>query len=303
MNETSNWKSREYEFENLVKFFLISFGWTWLYWSMFIFQLVTLPEGMGTPNVNLREALLFIPIVVFSPYGPTFAAFILTYLNEGREATRNLWRRTWDTNIPRKWLITTILFQPAVLLFYRIISAIGGVSQPQPQWLSNPLMVLIPFIASMINGGLSEEIGWRGYALPRLQARYSAFWSSVILGFLEGLWHVPLIFWVGDARYGMSIPLLILWQMMATFYRSWIFNNTGGSIFAAVLFHAIGNTAGYVVPINLYVISWLPRTKYVSPFLLIVNVVLIVILLAVYGTEEMIYKKQLKPIARELIIP
>ena len=87
MNEKNlGWKNSEFESENLVKFFLIAFGWTWLYWSVFIFQLVTMPEGMGTPNVNLREALVFIPLVVFSPYGPTFAAFILTYLNEGRKA-------------------------------------------------------------------------------------------------------------------------------------------------------------------------------------------------------------------------
>lgn len=288
--KTSNTSTSETR--NLVIFFVIAFGWTWIYWSLFIFQIIKLPPGIGTPNVSLQDMLVYIPIVVFSPYGPTFAAFLLTYINEGRELAKELWRKSWDSDIPLKWLLITILWFPLVNLVFRTISAfVFDVTQPQLQWINNPLIIMMPFIASIINGGLSEEIGWRGYALPRLQSRFSAFQSSIILGFLEGLWHAPLVFWQGDQRYGMSILLLIIHQTIATFQRTWIFNNTGESILSAILFHAMGNTAGWIIPFNLPSISWLPRTKFVSLFFLICNIVIISAIVIIYGPEEMVRNK------------
>ena len=283
------WKTKNLEPRNLLGFFTIAFGWTWLYWSLFIFQIIKLPPGIGTPNVNLKELLVYIPIVVFSPYGPTFAAFILTYLNEGKEATKELWRKCWNRNVPTKWLLITFLWYPAVNLLYRLLSAIIY-NIPQPPLPSDPLIILIPFIASIINGGLSEEVGWRGYALPRLQSRFNAVQSSLILGLMEGLWHVPLVFWIGDPRYGMSIPLLIIWQTIATFQRTWIYNNTDGSIFTAIMFHATGNTAGYAITYNLANISWLPRTKFVTPFLITTNIAITTALILVYGAKTMTRK-------------
>jgi len=283
------WKTKNLEPRNLLGFFAIAFGWTWLYWSLFIFQIIKLPPGIGTPNVNLKELLVYIPIVVFSPYGPTFAAFILTYLNEGKEATKELWRKSWNRNVATKWLLITFLWYPAVNLLYRLLSAIIY-NIPQPPLPSNPLIILIPFIASIINGGLSEEVGWRGYALPRLQSRFNAVQSSLILGLMEGLWHVPLVFWIGDPRYGMSIPLLIIWQTIATFQRTWIYNNTDGSIFTAIMFHATGNTAGYMIPFNLPNINWLPRTKFVTPFLITTNIAITTALILVYGAKTMTRK-------------
>lgn len=289
MSETENQNAVEFERDNLAKFFIISFGWTWLYWSLFIFQVIKLPSGIGTPNVSLKDMLVYVPIVVFSPYGPTFAAFILTYLKDGADTAKKLWRKSWDREIPVKWLLVTILWYPGVNLLFRVISSLAyGLPQPRLPWLDAPLMVLMPFIASIINGGLSEEIGWRGYALPRLQSRFNAAQSSIILGFMEGLWHVPLVFWLGDSRYGMSIPLLIIWQMIATFYRTWIYNNTGGSIFASILFHAMGNTAGWIVNFNTPRIQWLPNTKFVTPWLMIGHILIALTLVLVYGKEKMV---------------
>ena len=88
----------------------------------------------------------------------------------------------------------------------------------------------------------------------------------------------------------MSIPLLIMWQMIATFYRTWIYNNTDGSIFTAIMFHATGNTVGYIIPYNLLNILWLTRTKFVTPFLIITHIAIIMALILVYGTETMTRK-------------
>ncbi len=293
MNTEANYKTRDLEPGNLALFFVTAFAWTWAFWSPFILGILRLPMGTGTPNVDLGEMGLILPIILVSPFGPTIAAFVTSYLSEGREGPRRLWRRFRDCKPSKTWLIITLAFYPAIFLLIRVSSAtIFNVPQPTPAWTDNPLIILAPLAASVLHGGLSEEFGWRGYALPRLQSRLNATQASMALGLMEGLWHVPLVFWVGDARYGMSIPLLILWQTIATFYRTWIYNNTEGSLLAAVLFHAMGNTASDIAPINIPSIPWLPRYKFVPLPLLIVFSAIVLVIVGVYGPEDMIRKNK-----------
>lgn len=90
-----------------------------------------------------------------------------------------------------------------------------------------------------------------------------------------------------DDRYGMSVVVLIVWQTIATFYRTWIFNNTNGSILAAVLFHAVQNNAGYMVPVNVAVLSFLPRLRYVPPLMIIIGLVFVALMVVFCGAEDM----------------
>jgi membrane protease YdiL (CAAX protease family) len=288
MNKERHWKTESIEVRKLASFFLISFAWTWAFWSPFILNVLQLPEGVGTSSVKLGEMGLILPFIFVSPFGPTIAAFVMSYIGDGRDGVRMLWGRFSNSGLSRTWLIVAIVFYPLIFLFLRLSSGIFyQVSQPTPVWISNPLIILAPFIASILHGGFSEEFGWRGYALPRLQSRFNATQASLILGFFEGLWHVPLVFWVGDARYGMSVPLLILWQMTATFYRTWIFNNTNGSVLAAVVFHAMGNTASDIVPINVPSIPWLPRFRFVPPYVFLVFLGFLTMMVGVYGFKDM----------------
>ena len=114
----------------------------------------------------------------------------------------------------------------------------------------SPWLLLPPFIASILNGGLSEEFGWRGYALPRFQAKWNALTAALVLGLIEGCWHIPLVLMPGDERFGMLIPALVLPYLATGIFRAWIFNNSDGSVLAAVLFHAAGNTAGWAIAVN-----------------------------------------------------
>jgi membrane protease YdiL (CAAX protease family) len=97
-----------------------------------------------------------------------------------------------------------------------------------------------------IYGPIPEELGWRGYALSRLQARWNALVSSLILGAIWALWHLPLFF-IKDTlfyRHGAWSPWF--WQFMTTVIPlsiifTWIFNNTRRSTLAAILFHFMTN--------------------------------------------------------------
>jgi hypothetical protein len=100
---------------------------------------------------------------------------------------------------------------------------------------------------------LGEEFGWRGFALPRLQLRYSAFWSSIILGILHTFWHTPLFF-VGGVTYGtigenglVTVPLFLSWVMIGTFVYTFVSNNTAASMLMAILIHWSANASDVIV--------------------------------------------------------
>jgi membrane protease YdiL (CAAX protease family) len=83
-----------------------------------------------------------------------------------------------------------------------------------------------------------EEIGWRGFALPRLQALQSALGASLVLGVIWGLWHAPKFFLAGQGASALPFFLFFLISIMAqTILMTWVYNNTGGSLLLAVLFH------------------------------------------------------------------
>ena len=247
-----------------------------------------MPEGVGTPNVDLVELIKVLPILLISPFGPTISAFLMTFSSNGKVGIKQLWSRFWNRDISKIWLVILFLFYPTYFLTLRLLGYLSGIPQPTPVGYSNPLLILFAFLPSLLHGGLSEEFGWRGYALPRLQAHFSAFWASLILGVIEGLWHYPLIIMPQDSRFGMSLITLIIWQTLATYYRTWIFNNTNGSILAAVLFHAAGNTSELIVPVNVFRIPWLPEDPYVPSIMIIVGIIFVAGILLVSNRRDMI---------------
>jgi membrane protease YdiL (CAAX protease family) len=99
-------------------------------------------------------------------------------------------------------------------------------------------------IDSIANG---EEIGWRGYALPRLQVRYHALYSALVMGVIWSLWHIPL--WIHSWN-----PTAYAWYSVGVLAKSvfitWIYNSTGGSLLLATLCHATWNTLGSLLPLT-----------------------------------------------------
>jgi membrane protease YdiL (CAAX protease family) len=251
MSQITRYKTDNFQSRNLLWFILIAFGWTWFWWGFFIFDVLKMPPGIGTPDVDLGSAGPILLIVILSPFGPTIAGFFVTAGTEGKAGVKRLWKRFWNRNLTFKWLLVILLFFPIKNLILRYSAqAFGVTSQPPLEWLTQPWLLFPPFIASILNGGLSEEFGWRGYALPRFQAKWNALTAALVLGLIEGCWHIPLVFMPGDERFSMLIPVLILPYFATGIFRAWIFNNSNGSVLAAVLFHAAGNTAGWAIPVN-----------------------------------------------------
>jgi membrane protease YdiL (CAAX protease family) len=103
--------------------------------------------------------------------------------------------------------------------------------------------VVIITVYMVVFVALGEEVGWRGYALPALQARYGALLSSVILGVLWALWHLP-VFFNPDTHYSdLPFVLQVAIQVPLAILYTWVFNSTGGSVLMAILLHAVTNAS------------------------------------------------------------
>ena len=111
-------------------------------------------------------------------------------------------------------------------------------------------------ITIILTGATGEELGWRGFALPRLQDRFSALTSSLLLGFWWGFWHVPGWFIMNDIPSLVYIGSFLLNLIAQSVFITWLVNNTGGSVLMATLFHyAVNISSGLVVSV-LGLITW-----------------------------------------------
>jgi uncharacterized protein len=124
------------------------------------------------------------------------------------------------------------------------------------------------FLPLLILGPLSEEIGWRGYALGRLQTRWNALISSLIIGLVWALWHLPLFLMVGTSQHELRLPFIgfLVGFMANSVFYTVLYNNTKQSLWSAILFHWLFTYATQVVisgVIRSPLYNWLEYLPYV----------------------------------------
>jgi uncharacterized protein len=193
-----------------------------------------------------------LPMLLMLPmgYGPTFAALIVVGVMRGRAGIGELLRPLKIWRVGLRWYLVTLLGVGVLAaLTMAIYMAIGGppLERPPLSWalVGNALALFL--IGGVLNG---EEIGWRGFALPYLQARHSALVASLIVGLFWALFHLPLFFMNGDS-FASTPPLAFLARILASSVLfTWIFNSTRGSLLIAYLLHAATNTWPRIIPID-----------------------------------------------------
>jgi membrane protease YdiL (CAAX protease family) len=211
----------------LVSFFSLAYGLSWALWI---------------PLVFLRETSGPYPLVAFlvGSAVPSSVAIILTAIGFGKGATRALLRRLLIWRVGWRWYL--VLLAPTALVVGSI--ALVAVTRGGPSAaLAVPLLDAVFLVAFMTFPGSAagEEIGWRGYALPRLQSTRTALSASLVLGTLHGLWHLPL--WLtGVADHPLSLyPAFLLQAVALAVIYTLLYNSTRGSLLLAVLFHTATN--------------------------------------------------------------
>lgn len=212
----------------LITFFVLTYVLTWAIES---------PFGFLTDSVTDTQGLV---LSILAANVPSVMAIVLTAIVLGRGSLRRLLGRLLIWRVNPFWYLVVIL-GPAALTgsVVGLNALLGGPALS----LGMPLLGVAFFLAFSIFPGsaLGEEIGWRGYALPRLQARRSALSASLILAPIWGLWHLPL--WLtGDP---VKTPIFYVPFFSSAFAFSviltWVYNSAGGSLLMVVLLHATVN--------------------------------------------------------------
>jgi membrane protease YdiL (CAAX protease family) len=179
-----------------------------------------------------------IPVSALAFVCPVSAAALLSYRENGAAAVSALLRRAFDFRRIRAkvWYLPTVLLMPGVtVVAYGLMRALRS-PLPTPLFPGSGAFVL--FLAFLV-AALGEELGWSGYALDPMQERWSALQASLVLGVVWALWHVVAMVEAGQS------PAWIAWgclDMLGTrVLMVWLYNNTGKSVFAVALYHAIAN--------------------------------------------------------------
>ena len=179
------YKAKALEPRNLLLYFLIAFGLPVLVFGPFMLGILDYPSRPG-------PGLIFAFVVV--QFAPLIAAVVVTAATQGRTGLRALWDRFWNRDLSLKWLLIILLFNPMVRLLGNLISrAAGGEAYPFLEAQSLLSLLVTGFIV-----GVQEEFGWRGFVLPRFQAKWSALVSSLILGAIWAPYHLGN--WILGAR-------------------------------------------------------------------------------------------------------
>ncbi len=217
-----------------LKFFILVYALSIPLWLVN----VVFPVKLPVDNLPVTD--------IAATFTPVIAASILVYWEEKLWGVKNFLKRAFDyKRITKKvWYIPIVFMIPFIYILTYVIMRL--VWFPVPTVWNPPLLTPLLFIAFFF-AAAGEELGYTGYATDPMQARYNALTASIIIGLIHGVWHFP-----SEISIGQTIGLII-WGgvILAVSFRIltvWIYNNTGKSVFAAILFHAVINTGRSIFP-------------------------------------------------------
>ncbi len=224
--------------------------WTAFIISWIVSSIVQILYFWKITQVNLST-----PIIVISCVFALFPAWVLSSAYARTPGVRKQFATLLKPRGPAIWYLVVFLIFPGILLLSMgITRLLGGQAD---FFLKNlgiktvTIILLLEYLRGfLMTGGINEESGWRGFALPRLQARYPVILSAVIVWFFWALWHIP--YDIGrDEPVAWILENRILWNLMVSIIMTWLYNRTNGSILAPALFHPAMNTFGNQFSITL----------------------------------------------------
>jgi membrane protease YdiL (CAAX protease family) len=189
---------------------------------------------------------IVLPVSALMFVNPLIAAAILTYWESGFHGVGDLLKRTFDFGKIKHpvWYIPALFLNPVIFFVSYLIIVLTGRALPNP--IEIPLILIPVFFVIFFIAGAFEELGWMGYAVDPLQNRWGALAAGLILGVFWGFWHtIPYV------QQGSALNWIIFQILNSVALRVlivWIFNNSGGSVFAAILVHDTFNVSTYLFP-------------------------------------------------------
>jgi uncharacterized protein len=180
--------------------------------------------------------LQFSPLLgIFGLFGPALAAIIVAAVTKGKAGVKALLSRIVRWRVGTPWYLVALGLPTVLSLVTAALAYLVGESEYIRVGPLAPIeLVLFVFV-------VGEELGWRGYALPRLLEKRSPLIASLILGVLWGLWHLPTFLVPGTPQYGLPLTPFILLTVEYSILMTWVFLHTAGSVLIATLFHGAIN--------------------------------------------------------------
>jgi len=178
---------------------------------------------------------LTLPFLILS-LAPLSAVLIVSALIGGKGAILVLLRKLTIWRVGWRWYLVAFLLQPVLNLGAIYLNVLLGAPAPTAAAFSTWPALLGAFALRLVNpldGPMLEELGWRGFAQPRLQKRFSPLTANLILAALVTIWHFQYIP-TGDYKW-IYIPA----TMAVTILYGWVYNATGGSVFMTLMMHAV----------------------------------------------------------------
>lgn len=195
------------------------------------------------------------PLNALTVWAPGLAAMFVLFRESGSIGVKSLFRRLKLWRVGVMWYVIALCLEPLRwLVALGIDRALGRGYELGPGLLqgvfgaSAAFMIPVAVVFTLPNA-LGEELGWRGFALPRLQEKRGALLATLGIGLFWGFWHIPAWIAWGDAELSLlSLGLMVVSTIPAAAIFTWLFNRTGGSLWVPIVYHASIANKGYFLP-------------------------------------------------------
>jgi len=216
----------------------LTFVWAWALWGYWV---VAMPPG------GLQISAGFLACAILGGFAPSLAALAVTATAGRGEIGHQLIRPLFLWKVERSALAVAVLLAPAAALVSLVLQAslIGPLHWPDASLLT--VALIWPLLAAV-----GEELGWRGFLLPRLELRFGLLPAALLIGVVWGMWHLPAHYismkGYGDwfwAAFLLNGPIVLTAHSII---MAWLWRRTSGSLFAAILYHATITGSAIVAP-------------------------------------------------------
>jgi membrane protease YdiL (CAAX protease family) len=222
-----------------IAFFVLTYASSW---ACFAAAAVTVRADASGAGTRLAAGAFG----AIGTISPSIVALALTARTEGIEGLRSLLGRMFKWRVDFRWYAFAALYFAGIKIGVALVHRIA--TGMWPRFGIEPWYVLAvaTVLSTPVQAG--EEIGWRGYALPRLATRTHLARGSLLLGIVWAVWHLPLFFIRGTSNYGQSFPLFTLQVVAISVPMAWLYARTGGSLLLVMLMHSADNQMRNIVP-------------------------------------------------------
>jgi membrane protease YdiL (CAAX protease family) len=221
-SEPGNWAARH----DLLLYFTLAYLLSWALWPLVILN----------PTSS--------PLV---PFGPLIAAAIVSLLAGGPTELWALLRQLTRWRVHPIWYLIALVGPFVMAVVAAALAVATGVPMRRSGAYTDLGAVGFTLLSTMVIVGLFEEVGWRGFALPRMQRRLDAIWAALLLGVVWALWHLPEL--ISDPTRQRPPLQFVVWTLALSVILSWLYNSTNGSLLIVIICHgAIDTASRYMLP-------------------------------------------------------